>query len=483
MPFRVEYNGCKTYGCPNCGQQDLSIYSRSNRLGYDAWHCPECGAFPPVLSNQPIIELAQQIKREQFDLAIFDSCDCLQPQLHRYGFTASGSQRVKCAQCQQVVTLPNVEKLSKQLQPIMDALIKGVTPDNLQKVCKLSNKAFSQRITMLANLLTYASRQWEANFSLPLIQTRTCVQTCRSGFQHHQSQQRETYLWTVSSADARSGYMLLINDNALSSQSSLLSEALPSGIYKLDAVEQKVEDDEDVLSKAEKTYSKIMARSQFDMLAYAEHRHALSKEALIFRPVYAAHAHFQNLRQKVISFPPQAIVLEHESFLRGAAITAFCEEVSRDQTALFYCHVQKQMPNSKSTAMTKTMSWWNEKWYRLFIDYAQSYWHVGIGVLTNKQFRVEQLFPSHPNWNQYFWHEFNGWLSPEYARRISLKRLHQWQDIYRYFFNLVFDDRLEVGNKLGVMPAEISSVVESLCRQKAAPLQSLGISRPSGLKD
>jgi len=463
MPFREEYNGCKTYGCPNCGQHDLNIYSRSNRLGYDAWHCPECGAFPPVLLNQPIIALANQIKSEQFDLEFLDSCGCQQPQLHRYGYTASGSQRVKCTQCQRVITQPNVEKLTKQLQPIMDALIRGVSPENLQRECKLSNKLFSQHISNLAQLLTYSGRQWEANVCFPLIQTRTCVQTCRSGFQHLDNYQRDTHLWTISSVDAQSGYVLLINDNALFNRFSSQLEELQLGLYKLDTREISVEGDEDVLSKAEKTYSKILARSQFDMLAYTEHCHALSKEALILRPVYAAHAHFQNLRHKTINFPPQAIALEHESFLRGAAITAFCEEVSSDQTALFYCHVQKHAPNSKSAAMAKTMSWWNERWHRLFIEHSQHNWHVGVGVLTNKQFNVEQLIPTNPNWNQSFWDEFNLWLSPEYARRISLKRLHQWQDIYRYFYNFVFTDRLGIEQRRGVVPSKISSVVQHLC--------------------
>lgn len=43
MTFRQEYNGCKSFGCPNCGVPDLSLYSRSNRLGYDSWHCLSVG--------------------------------------------------------------------------------------------------------------------------------------------------------------------------------------------------------------------------------------------------------------------------------------------------------------------------------------------------------------------------------------------------------------------------------------------------------
>ncbi|QUJ70432.1 hypothetical protein KDD30_20250 (plasmid) [Photobacterium sp. GJ3] len=466
MPFREDYNGCKTYGCPNCGNPEPSLYSRSDRLGYDAWYCSACGAYPPVLLNQPIIALAEQIRSRQCDHSLFRSCACRQPTFQRYGFTASGSQRVQCTQCRQVLTLPNARKLADLLQPLMDALIHQVRPEALQKTCNLSGKAFAKRLSLLARLLAQVSRSWEKRYKFALIQTRTTRQVCRSGFQHDNSQQCETHLWTLSSADSQSGYLLLFNDNALYKDTLLAPSVLAQSLYHLDHVEPVLEHFIDVLSKAENTYSKILARSQFDKLAYSLQRHAKSKEAQILRPVYAAHAHFQNLYMMTHSVPPSAIALEHESFLRGASITAFSHEIQKGQTDLYYYHLTENNGRTLSPSISKNMSWWNEKWYRLPIENLYGRWQSGIGVLTNEQNKIHQIFPSHPDWNQYFWHGFNQWLTPQYARRISLNRLHQWQTIYQYFYNIVFTDRINIETMYNVQPIKIITIVDFINQDK-----------------
>ncbi|MDO6581911.1 hypothetical protein Q4491_11185 [Photobacterium sp. 2_MG-2023] len=466
MPFRENYNGCKTYGCPNCGNPEQSLYSRSDRLGYDAWYCSECGAYPPVLLNQPILALAEQIRTRQCDNFLFRHCACRQPTFQRYGFTASGSQRVQCTQCHQVVTLLNARKLANRLQPIMDALTHRVRPGAIQKACHLSGKEFATRLPLLAQLLTQVSRGWEKEIDFALIQTRTTRQVCRSGLQHGNNKQYETRLWTLSSADSQSGYLLLFNDNALYDDVSLTSAVLAQSLYHLDHVEPDLDSNIDVLNKAEHTYSKILARSQFDKLAYSLQRHAKSKEAQLLRPVYAAHAHFQNLYRMTHCVPPSAIILEHESFLRGASITAFSHEIGKGQTDLYYCHLTQKIDTLMPPVISKNMSWWNEKWYRLSIENKHGNWQAGIGVLTNEHSKIRQILPSHPDWNQYFWHGFNHWLTPEYARRISLKRLHQWQAVYRYLYNLVFTDRLNIKATHGIEPTQISTIVDFINQEK-----------------
>ncbi|NAW86639.1 hypothetical protein [Photobacterium halotolerans] len=416
--------------------------------------------------NQPIITLAEQIRTRQCDHSLFRNCACRQPTFQRYGFTASGSQRVQCTQCHQVVTLPNARKLADMLQPMMDALIHQIRPETIQKTCNLNGKAFANRLALLAQLLTQANRSWEKRIHFAFIQTRTTRQVCRSGLQHGNNQHYETHLWTLSSADSESGYLLLFNDNALYPDASLASAVLEQSRYHLDHVEPGLDSDTDVLTKAENTYSKILARSQFDKLAYSLQRHAKSKEAQILRPVYAAHAHFQNLYRMTTGVPPSAIILEHESFLRGASITAFSREIGKGQTDLYYCHLTEQNGSTMPPAMSKNMSWWNEKWYRLSIENVYGCWQAGIGVLTNEHHKISQMLPSRPDWNQYFWHGFNHWLTPEYARRISLKRLHQWQAIYRYLHNLVLTDRLNMKATYGVEPTQISAIVDFMNHEK-----------------
>ncbi|KJY82788.1 hypothetical protein TW81_11270 [Vibrio galatheae] len=472
MRFREDYNGCKTYGCPNCGNPKPSLYSRSNRLGYDAWYCSECGAYPPVLLNTPIIALAKQISRRQCDISLFHGCSCQKPQYQRYGFTAQGSQRVQCTQCKRVITQPNAKKLANILQPIMDALINQVRPEAIQKACNLSGKELAKHLELLAHLLTQVSLNWEKKANFPFIQTRTTKQVCRSGLQHNNHQQYETHLWTLSSVDSQSGYMVLFNDNALYDDTLLTPSVLEESLYHLDHVEPLLESDIEVLNKAEITYSKILARSQFDKLAYSLQCHAKSKEAQILRPVYAAHAHFQNLYMKTNKMPPSAIILEHESFLRGASITAFSNEVRNGHTDLYYCHLTDNTDSTKSKTISRNMSWWNEKWYSLAIENLHGSWQAGIGVLTNDTNKISQILPSNPDWNQHFWNSFNLWLSPQYARRISLKRLHQWQYIYRYLYNVVFTSRLNSTIVNNVEPTEIGSIVTAMNQENISGYKS-----------
>lgn len=170
MTFRREYNGCKSFGCPNCGVPDLSLYSRSNRLGYDAWHCPECGAYPPVLINEPILALAHQLQQQTFELKLLPHCECRLPAWQRYGRTAVGSPRVKCRCCQKTATLLNPNKESHTLQPLLDALLTEVSPKDLQYKLGLNHRRFSQYLERLASMLDTFSRLYERHLSFSNIQ-------------------------------------------------------------------------------------------------------------------------------------------------------------------------------------------------------------------------------------------------------------------------------------------------------------------------
>ncbi|MCV5960991.1 hypothetical protein OFO30_36970, partial [Escherichia coli] len=59
--------------------------------------------------------------------------------------------------------------------------------------------------------------------------------------------------------------------------------------------QEEAPNESDVFLQAQRTYDKILSRSQFDQLAYCDGSHAKSKEVLLTRPVFAAHAHMQNL--------------------------------------------------------------------------------------------------------------------------------------------------------------------------------------------
>ncbi|PMO33791.1 hypothetical protein BCT11_24505 [Vibrio sp. 10N.222.52.B12] len=463
MTFRQEYNGCKSFGCANCGVPDLSLYSRSNRLGYDAWHCPECGAYPPVLVNEPILALANQLEQHTFKLDLLPQCHCSKASWQRFGRTTSGTERVQCRQCQKTATLINSSKASSNLQPMLDALISGVPPQELQQALGLNHRAFSLRMEQLAELLNTFSRLFEAQLDFSILQTRSFLQVARSGFRHDSRSQSSAHIWTLSTADAKTGYVLLISDNALIKKDSLPEEVREQSRYRL-TKKELAPTEEDVLLQAQKTYDKILNRSQFDQLGYCDAQHAQSKEVFLTRPVFAAHAHMQNLAKYLKSQPPKALLLEHESFIRGAAITAFTPTVISGSTHLYYCHVASRNVHDINNSGKQNMSWWDETWRRVNIENALGKWQIGMGLLTKKgeldDATIHSLFPTHPDWNSYSWQHYIGWLQPSYASHLSLARIQQWQSIYRFLYNFTLcRHEIKIGSRF-IEPSQVTDLVD-----------------------
>ncbi|AJR06287.1 hypothetical protein H744_1c1264 [Photobacterium gaetbulicola Gung47] len=170
---------------------------------------------------------------------------------------------------------------------------------------------------------------------------------------------------------------------------------------------------------------------------------AKSNEGTLLRPVYAAHSHFQNLKQRLSSNIALNLVLEHESFIQGAAITAFAEQVKLDQANLYYLHAfrchEPSFASSEVTSNKQTLSWWHEKWYQFSHHNQCEHWQLGLGVLTHTgQLEISaknNAVPTRPDWHNQFWGHFDNWLPASYRSKISHAQLMQWIGIFRYLYN------------------------------------------------
>ncbi|MGR2767405.1 hypothetical protein ACUYOF_07705 [Photobacterium ganghwense] len=518
--FRSEFNGCKSFGCDNLGNPDLALYTYSERLGYPAYHCPLCGAYPPVLHNAPIIQLTKQIYSPVAMHLHWPRCRCT-PQrfafvanakdVHhanfatklasqtltkqeparwiKYGHTSSGTPRVRCLQCLGVTSLLNPLSLSRSLQPLLTALLVAFRNNEPLETAltslSLSNKVLYEKLGKLQQLLEHASRcyerQWFSTLPTITIQTHSTVSHCRSGLQGYDS----TACWYLSTAESRTGYQILISDNLL--LNNVRSDAHQTGRYLLDYVEPDMAATQSVFEKARLTYERIMSRSQFDQRGYCLQQHAASKEGTVLRPVYSAHAHMQTLQALLPPNKPLAMVLEHESFLRGAAITTFAESVRLQTTQLYYLHALPRSIHSEATkhylannnqqpvnkpvsdiqqsnlhpinvqqsnlqqSDKQILSWWQESWHQYDHYFpaksGSTAWSLGIGVLTGKTANektpkgtaTEQLasllVPTHPKWHEDFWSTFEQWLPEQQRHRLSHQRVSQWLGIFRYIYN------------------------------------------------
>ncbi|MDW3171246.1 hypothetical protein R8N48_30330, partial [Vibrio sp. Y184] len=181
---------------------------------------------------------------------------------------------------------PNKE--SHTLQPLLDALLAEVSPKDLQYKLGLNHRRFSQSLERLASMLDTFSRLYERHLSFSNIQTRSFVQVARSGFRHHGREQRAAHIWTLCSADAQTGYLLLLSDNAWFPQTEMSEHVIPQPLWEPSRYQltqqEEMPNESDVFLQAQRTYDKILSRSQFDQLAYCDGSHAKSKEVLLTRP-------------------------------------------------------------------------------------------------------------------------------------------------------------------------------------------------------
>nr|WP_086937874.1 hypothetical protein [Thaumasiovibrio occultus] len=484
--FRQHYNGCKTYGCAHCGDPTPSLYVPSHRLGFAAWHCPLCGAYPPLLLDAPIVALAEQIASTSFPT--FTSPCCPSPHWVRYGKTGAGSARYRCNSCRKVTTLPSAQTLSALLDPLWQLLRQGVAPWEVAKTLGLNNKLMGLRWQKLAALFAQYGHLVQSQIlsheplsaehisqEKPLLHTRSRQQSCRSGLAR--AGNKAAMLWTLTTLDLRSGYVVLISDNWWAGNSddisanhsgnhsaknwleasryrAMLRSATPHvSSHPVDAnrgegqgTDSRQDSRSDnsaaeVIQLAEQTYQSIFARAQFDELKYCPWENSQVAQGALLRPVFAAHAHMQNLRAVIAGRHHPHLVLEHESFLRGAAITAFSEAVNSGEMSLYYAHCIKlvRTPDSEKTSAPTShkLSWWPEKWQCEHLSRNGEPWQIGVGLLSpnSQNVTAKALFAQRPDWHQQFWQAWEAWLPSVQAARLSAERVAQWREIFRCLYN------------------------------------------------
>lgn len=489
--FRTDVNGCKTYGCPNLGISDPSRYTRSKRLGYEAYHCPKCGAYPPVLLSKPINDLLRQLCHHQCLPDIRQCPQCFQDQdsnnnpktVRAYGVTSAGTPRVQCRQCLHVFSLLNKERLFEQLQPLWTLLQKShadvlsdvngqadcvVTTDMLRVSSGLSPQVFYRRMALLSQLLQqYASRvetkgiarynkgdlgandsgndddsrtnedgtNNENNIAPLSLQTNSHVVRCRSGL----AGSHGCDTWWLTTAESQTGYQLLQSANVLIHREALGNRPY-QGAYQLTTCEGDINETETLFETATLTYGRIMARRQFDELAYCDGEYRHLKDGVLLRPVYAAHAHFQFLNVLLVPVSHTNFILQHESFIRGAAIFAFQQPVIDKRCQLYYLHysmmnVSKECHTSVCDKSPKhqMLSWWNENWQQRMHVYQSQQWQLCVGRLTQQG--QAHVVTTRPDWNADFWHGFDAWLPATYRTKLSYSMLCTWLGIYRFLYN------------------------------------------------
>ncbi|WP_454440696.1 hypothetical protein [Vibrio bathopelagicus] len=429
--MRTQFNCCKSYGCKNLANPDLSLYQRSVQLGFESYKCPLCGAFTPILENEPILLLSKQVEDDQLRLPNVECPSCqTHTRTHAYGYTKIGTPRIKCQQCASVFGLLNPHKTSATLQPLLDLLIEGVLPQELLQKSQLNNKLFYARLKKLGLLLRQINQLLIQQY-LSDTEGGVAFYTASASSLSRSGKGGSLKCWNLSTTESRYGFHILNTDNLYinNDQSSQI------GRYYLDTVETTAECLDDPFKTVQSTYDRIFARSKFDELGYAHQTQCQSNEGSILRPVYATHAHWISLSKMLPKYHSFDFFLEHESFIRGSAITNLTPEICTGRFNLYYLYAKKTT-NISPSIQHKNIGWWGETWSTLTKQYPSGCWNITFCALTaNKQPNLEF---NGTEWHQDYQRLLNQWLPNRYQKILSHHMSKHWREVFTYLYNFTY---------------------------------------------
>lgn len=425
--MKTKFNGCKSFGCINLANPTVTLYRKTDQLGFDSYQCPECGSFTPILDDFAINQFIEHTLKfkQNTDLPSCPNCG-LASNSRAFGKTSAGTSRRQCQQCHSVYALFNTDKLEKQLQPLLDLLLNNTPTSDVYPKTNWSSKVYYQRLSKLSSLLGLANRTFLTNYlnskeKLTLI-TQSSTAQVRSG-----KQKNSLKIWQLRTMDAKYGYQIFQNDNVI------LGEAPSASLYVLDSVEEQFTGDQ-LFKHVQWTYNKIFSRSQFDNLGYAKQNETQTNEGSLLRPVVAAHTHFQILSSMLTEYIPTDLLLEHESFLRGSSIVAFSEQVKKGDVNLYYLY--RYPSNNRNKDHQKNIGWWNETWFKHTQLGNKPFFDIVLCPLTKgHQDCVNQLTS---DWAKEFDQYLSHKLPKTYISTISYKIYREWLEIFTYLYNFIF---------------------------------------------
>jgi len=350
--IREDFNCCKTVSCRNFGINKSEDYIyKSKRLGYLAVECKACGSHPPWVNNQIIENILKEKLAFHFSRKISHCTHCYQyfffnekneAQLH--GFTAAGTQRLKCKNCQRVYSVgkhKNIDAIKQVLQTVIDKLDTSAAI----KKTGLSARLYYFYLDKLSLLLTNFSRLKEQE-----ILQRDYIALQTEGKVLHLDHKRGFY--TLFTAEADSGYILLQTSNV--TQQKLTKQdtyhSTENTVIK-DGCSSNVE------NEINQRYQQTMQRKHFEKLLVGELK-PINRCNLI-NPARLSYVHFSMLRAFIYKTERYRHYIELESSIRAAALMSAYPEIKTEKAEIYY---YLPFANSKETLINKKAGWWGDRW-------------------------------------------------------------------------------------------------------------------------
>ncbi len=469
----LQLNFCKTLACDNFGLSDAHRYIvQQTNPKRPAMVCRECGAFPPLLNNQDVLEEFQRIKADQSaDLPGCRNKACenfgLTIHTHKHLYHAFGysgeRQRYRCKCCQSTFVdkwSSSNRKLALQ-ESLLGLLFTGYSVREICRKLHINPKSFYDHIEHIASRcrsklamfdqrwLNHASKFELGSFFVPL-----------------QPKSNNGVYW-LASGDAHSGYILFqsVNYSLTDSPEGELEHNPFRSPARYVALNYQPESSllersnlSTIREQIDNQYRAILARNNVeDPLSNLTSFHYPSKGALI-RPPYASYAHYLQLFSLCPEDKPLALYLPQDPFLRSAALTIGLPRIRAKNLDLMYVVGQWGNESPLEKVDIIHMGWWRDRWaIAENHQYAKGICYLAGEQSSPKLWLQKASTDAISTYQERFHLLFESFVN-EPRRKLRPAGLLPVLDIYRAWHNLCYQKRdgLTAAQSLGLANAPIS---------------------------
>jgi len=461
----LQLNFCKTLACDNFGLSDAERYVLQHvNPKRPTMVCRECGAFPPLLNNQEVLNELHRLRRVHSDglpACRNDDCDNFGLSVHTHknlyhAFGYSGDrQRYRCKKCQSTF----VDKWSganKKLafqENLLGLLFMSFSVREVCRKLEINPKTFYDHVDHIAS----RCRRKLAMFDARWVNHEEHYHLA-SYYMPLQSRSKNGVLW-FATGEAESGYILSQHINYSTDEEPVGSvdhdpyktpSRFVSRSYLSEANIDISVQSRDLRERIDEKYQVILARGNVeDPMGNMTTFNYPSKGALIRAP-YTSYAHFMHVLEMCNPDKQVSMYLPQDPVLRSAALTITLPRIKRQNIDLMYVEEDRNWDNNIISEKVDIvhMGWWKDRWAISEQENASKGICYLAGELRSPQHWLQKASVK----NTLFYQErfqllFDSFIN-EPRRKLRPGGILPMLDIFRAWHNLCYQ------NKEGYTPAQ-----------------------------
>ena len=454
----LQLNFCKTLACDNFGLSNAERYVlQHTNPKRPAMVCRECGAFPPLLNNQEVLNELQRLQHlhnEGLPACRNDQCQNFDLSVHTHkhlyhAFGYSGDrQRYRCKLCQSTF----VDKWSgenKNLlfqENILGLLFMSFSVREICRKLSINPKTFYDHVEHIASRcrrkLAMTDARWKKHSESYQL---------ASNYMPLQPNSDNGVFWIVT-GEANTGYILCQHVNYSSTDEALASvdhdpystpARFISKQYVSEAYESIPMQGESLRLRIDHKYQTILARANVeDPIGNLTRFNYPSKGALV-RPPYTSYAHYLHILEMCDNNKRLSLFMPQDPLLRSAALSVCVSRIASQNVDLMYVEEDTNWESHISCNKIDIvhMGWWRDRWAIANQNSASK----GICYLAGDKSEPNQWLNSASIQQTIFYQQrfqilFSAFIN-EPRRKLRPGGILPMLDIFRAWHNLCYQDK------------------------------------------